>query len=66
MQAHVSQAASDDGTRTLRLLLGLPRWLFDRVVGHEWFVDRTRSPGRCDDVFAAVRRRWPRTVPATC
>jgi len=56
MQAHVTQAASDDGTRTLRLLLGLPRWLFDRVVGREWFVDRTRAPGRCDDVFAAVRR----------
>jgi LmbE family N-acetylglucosaminyl deacetylase len=55
MRAHASQAAGDDGTRTLRLLLGLPPWLFDRVLGHEWFVDRTRGPGRCDDVFAAVR-----------
>ena len=55
MEAHSSQATSDDGIRTLRLLLGLPPWLFERVLGHEWFVDRSRSPGRCDDVFAGVR-----------
>lgn len=55
MRAHLSQASSEQGTRTLRLLLRLPRPVFDRALGQEWFVDRTRPPGRCDDVFAAVR-----------
>ncbi len=55
MRAHSSQASAQEGTRTLRLLLRLPDWLFDRVLGQEWFVDRTRGPGRCDDVFAGVR-----------
>ena len=27
------------------------------VLGHEWFVDRSRPPGRCDDVFASLRQR---------
>ena len=57
MQAHVSQTGTDRGTRTLELLLRLPGWLFDRVLGREWFVDRSRAPGRCDDVFAGVRGR---------
>lgn len=57
MQAHGSQATTDTGTRTLRLLLRLPPWLFARVAGKEWFVERGRAPGRCDDVFATVRGR---------
>lgn len=58
MTAHASQAVgAEEGSRTLRLLLDLPGWLFDRILGHEWYIDRTRSPGRCDDVFAAVRSR---------
>ena len=56
LAAHASQAAADGGTRTLELLLRLPRPVFARVLRHEWFVDRTApAPGRCDDVFAAVR-----------
>ncbi len=57
LAAHASQAVADGGTRTLRLLLGLPRPVFDRVLRYEWYVDRTApAPGRVDDVFAAVRR----------
>ncbi|WP_088317082.1 PIG-L family deacetylase [Kineosporia sp. R_H_3] len=55
LQAHASQAVADGGTRTLRLLLGLPGWLFDRVLRYEWYVDPAGAPGRVDDVFAAVR-----------
>jgi LmbE family N-acetylglucosaminyl deacetylase len=57
MAAHASQALSEQNPRTLGLLLGLPGWLFARVLGYEWFIDRTRPAGRCDDVFAAVRGR---------
>lgn len=58
LAAHASQASTDEGIRTLRLLLGLPGWLFALVMGHEWFTDRTAAgPGRCDDVFAGVRGR---------
>lgn len=52
MAAHVSQAAADDGTRTLRVLLRLPKWLFAKVMGTEWFAavtlpadDRNPLPG---------------------
>ena len=56
MAAHASQASADRGTRTLQVLLRLPRPVFDRVVGREWF----RQPGRVpahpllDDVFAGL------------
>ena len=52
MQAHASQATSDVGPRTLALLLRLPPPVFSLVAGYEWFVQRGREPGRCDDVFA--------------
>jgi LmbE family N-acetylglucosaminyl deacetylase len=56
MAAHVSQTTSDDGTRALAALLRLPPWLFDRVVGTEWFVERGRAVDRpLDDVFATLR-----------
>jgi LmbE family N-acetylglucosaminyl deacetylase len=56
LAAHVSQTTSDGGARTLALLLRLPRWLFARVLGTEWFVERGRVPGRpLDDVFATLR-----------
>jgi LmbE family N-acetylglucosaminyl deacetylase len=57
MAAHVSQAGADEGTRTLAVLLRLPRPLFRIVFGHEWYVERGRRPGRplLDDVFATVR-----------
>ncbi len=41
MRAHTSQASSDSGPRTLRLLLALPAPLFRKVAGHEYFVERT-------------------------
>ncbi|WP_371402734.1 PIG-L family deacetylase [Kribbella sp. NBC_00662] len=55
-EAHASQASSDDGARTLSLLLKLPRWLFRLVLGHEWYVEHGRTPGvPLDDVFASLR-----------
>jgi LmbE family N-acetylglucosaminyl deacetylase len=41
LRAHCSQASSDAGPRTLRLLLGLPAPAFRLVAGREWFVERT-------------------------
>lgn len=56
MAAHASQATSDEGTRTISLLLRLPPWLFAWVMGREWFVERDRAPdGQLDDVFASLR-----------
>src|SRR4051812_10145691 len=57
MAAHVSQAGADEGTRTLAVLLRLPRWLFRLALGREWYVERGRTPGGplLDDVFASVR-----------
>jgi LmbE family N-acetylglucosaminyl deacetylase len=55
-QAHASQASSDGGARTLGLLLSLPRWLFRRMLGWEWYVEHGRTPGPAlDDVFATLR-----------
>lgn len=55
--AHVSQAGADEGTRTLAVLLRLPRPLFRLALGREWYVERGRAPQRplLDDVFATVR-----------
>jgi LmbE family N-acetylglucosaminyl deacetylase len=54
MRAHASQATSDIGPRTLALLLRLPRPIFTLVTGHEWFVQRGRTAGHCDDVFSPL------------
>ncbi len=45
MAAHASQAAADDGDRTLAAFLRIPRPLYDLVFGREWFADAT-DPGR--------------------
>ena len=45
MAAHASQAAADDGDRTLALLLRLPRPLYDIALGREWYIDRSRPAG---------------------
>jgi len=37
LQAHASQAAADDGPRTLSALLKLPKPVFRRVLGREWY-----------------------------
>jgi hypothetical protein len=57
MAAHVSQAGADEGTRTLAVMLRLPRPLFRLAFGREWYVERGRAPRRplLDDVFASVR-----------
>ena len=43
--AHASQATGDDGPRTISALLKLPKWLFKRVLGHEFL---RRIPGNDD------------------
>ena len=57
MQAHATQAASDTGDRTLALCLRLPKALFRRAFGSEWFVEVGRAPAKplLDDVFASLR-----------
>ncbi len=60
MAAHATQATSDEGARTLALLLRLPPRLFRRALGYEWFVQRGRAPGPLlDDVFAGLRAPSP-------
>jgi LmbE family N-acetylglucosaminyl deacetylase len=63
MAAHASQASADSGDRTLAALLRLPRPVYRRVLGREWFIERGRTPARplLDDVFATLR--VPRTGP---
>jgi hypothetical protein len=51
MQAHVSQASSNSGPRTLRLLLGLPAPVFRKVAGHEYFVERAPSSPVATDLL---------------
>lgn len=56
LQAHLSQASSAGGVRTLALLLKLPPWVFRRALGREWFVEQGRTPGvPLDDIFASLR-----------
>ena len=40
MAAHASQATADDGDRTLAAFLRMPRPLYRRVFGTEWYVER--------------------------
>jgi LmbE family N-acetylglucosaminyl deacetylase len=56
MEAHVSQAGGGDDARTLALFLRLPRPLFTRVFGREWFVERgcVRGPRPAGDIFVAA------------
>jgi LmbE family N-acetylglucosaminyl deacetylase len=58
MRAHVSQTQSSGDRRTLAVLLRLPRPLFRRALGREWYVEAGRHPGvpLLDDVFASVRQ----------
>jgi LmbE family N-acetylglucosaminyl deacetylase len=46
MSAHVTQATGGESERTLAALLRLPRWLFRRVLGTEWYVEPGVPPGR--------------------
>jgi LmbE family N-acetylglucosaminyl deacetylase len=63
MAAHGSQATGGEGDRTLAAFVRMPRWLFRRVFGREWFIQtdltdeqRTRIPygGVFDTVFDTV------------
>ena len=40
MAAHASQATADEGDRTLAAFLRMPRLMFTRVFGTEYFVER--------------------------
>jgi LmbE family N-acetylglucosaminyl deacetylase len=57
--AHASQSSGDGDTRTIGLILRLPRWLFRRVFRHEWFTEHGRRPGPplCGDLFDTLRSR---------
>ncbi len=66
MQAHVSQAESDAGVRTLALFLRLPRWLFRWTFRYEWFRELGREPGQpwlADILHTSVTTRAAR-VPS--
>lgn len=56
--AHVSQRGGGDSIRTLAMLLRLPRPVFHRLLGAEWFVEIGRPPGPalCGDLFDSLRR----------
>jgi LmbE family N-acetylglucosaminyl deacetylase len=57
MAAHASQATAEEGVRSLALYLRLPPFLYRRVFGYEWFVERGRAPGAAllGDIFATLR-----------
>ncbi len=44
MRAHASQHSGGAGPRALSLYLRLPRALFVRAFGHEWFIEPGRTP----------------------
>jgi LmbE family N-acetylglucosaminyl deacetylase len=57
MRAHASQQTGGSGPRPLAILLRIPPPLLRLWLGHEWFVERGRTPiGRpLDDLFATLR-----------
>jgi LmbE family N-acetylglucosaminyl deacetylase len=62
MRAHASQATGGSGDRTLAAFGRMPRPLFRRVFGHEWFVQSDLSSDQLAntpyaDVFATVPAR---------
>ena len=63
LACHASQAAGGDGPRTAALLLRLPRPVFRRVCGTEWFIE-TGAPvphPPLTDLLTSARR--PAAVP---
>jgi LmbE family N-acetylglucosaminyl deacetylase len=64
MAAHASQRRAAGRPRVLDLLLRLPLPVFGLALGHEWYVEQGRPPGRREtDVFATLR--VPRQVSQT-
>jgi hypothetical protein len=56
MLAHGSQQRADGQVRMLARLLRLPRWLFRRIVGTEWFVEHGRATDSVSsDIFSSLR-----------
>jgi LmbE family N-acetylglucosaminyl deacetylase len=59
MAAHATQTAGSDTSdaRTLAIFLRLPRPVFRRAFGREWFVERGRPSGApaTDDIFDSLR-----------
>ena len=57
LAAHKSQAEGGRGPRTVRILLSLPRPLFARVCGTEWFIEAGVTPPATPltDPLASVR-----------
>ena len=57
MSAHVTQTTGGESLRTLAALLRLPRFLFRRALGTEWYVQPDLSGGRVfRDPLATLRR----------
>ncbi|MEV5570355.1 PIG-L family deacetylase [Spirillospora sp. NPDC052269] len=61
MAAHATQTTGGDSVRTLAALLWLPRPLFRRVLGTEWYVRRDLPPGR---VLRHPLDAWPDPAPS--
>jgi LmbE family N-acetylglucosaminyl deacetylase len=59
MRAHATQTDSDEGLRTLALLVRLPGPVRRRVLGTEWFREVDRVPGArpLGDIFASLDAR---------
>ncbi len=55
MAAHASQASADGGPRTLAAFLKIPRPVFSRVFGREWYVQRPSGPSAPPAMFEATR-----------
>jgi LmbE family N-acetylglucosaminyl deacetylase len=57
LAAHTTQTSGGTGPRTVGVLLRLPRPVFRRVAGREWFVEQGRRPAPplLDDIFASLR-----------
>jgi LmbE family N-acetylglucosaminyl deacetylase len=57
MAAHQSQTTGGSTERTVAFCLRLPRWLFRRAFGTEWFIEQGRSPAArpSDDIFDGLR-----------
>jgi LmbE family N-acetylglucosaminyl deacetylase len=56
MRAHLSQTTGGSGPRTLAVLVRLPRWLFARALGTEWFIQPGRPGGGlvATDIFQTL------------
>ncbi|WP_433330431.1 PIG-L deacetylase family protein [Spirillospora sp. CA-294931] len=60
MAAHATQTTGGDSVRTLAALLRLPRPLFRRVMGTEWYVRRDLPPGTA---LGHPLDHWPEPRP---